>query len=166
MSDLPIISCKECKQDKAAYRRGTRYCRRCYLVRYGAGIVRTEKKTPRKRGINTEPAKYGETRKEVWQSRMQANIEFALQQKSLPCTDCGNSYHPVAMDFDHVRGIKLGEIAAMIRNVSFDKLKAEIDKCEIVCAVCHRIRSHLRKHADGKILPYSIYNSYSSIKKE
>lgn len=49
------------------------------------------------------------------------------------------------MDFDHCRGKKLSNINAMVRNgVSFDTLKKEIDKCDLVCANCHRNRTHSR----------------------
>ncbi len=48
------------------------------------------------------------------------------------------------MDFDHVRGEKkfnLGSVLAL--NVSAEILDEEIAKCDIVCANCHRIRTHL-----------------------
>jgi hypothetical protein len=44
------------------------------------------------------------------------------------------------MDFDHVRGEKLFGIAVNM-NISWERLEAEIAKCEIVCANCHRIRT-------------------------
>lgn len=48
------------------------------------------------------------------------------------------------MDFDHVRGEKAFSIA--VRYVhSLDKLFAEIEKCDIVCANCHRIRTQARR---------------------
>src|SRR5713226_1283656 len=34
--------------------------------------------------------------------------------KSLPCMDCHNNFPPVCMDFDHVRGEKVADIATMI----------------------------------------------------
>lgn len=55
------------------------------------------------------------------------------------CTDCGNSDKRV-LEFDHVRGIKIGHISHAIKNAwSLDKLKLEIEKCEIRCCNCHRI---------------------------
>ncbi len=46
------------------------------------------------------------------------------------------------MDFDHVRGRKLMNIGRAVGgNVSITKILAEIAKCEVVCAVCHRIRT-------------------------
>lgn len=58
------------------------------------------------------------------------------------CIDCGYDEHPAALDFDHVRGEK--EIL-----VSFCKSVAqadrEIEKCEVRCANCHRIKTWERK---------------------
>lgn len=64
--------------------------------------------------------------------------------KDVPCTDCGNRYPPCVMDFDHVRGVKEFSISARITNgCSKRKILLEIKKCEVVCANCHRIRTHI-----------------------
>ncbi len=63
--------------------------------------------------------------------------------KAGPCTDCGNSYPVVCMDFDHVRGEKLFNIG-QAQHAPVDRLEAELAKCELVCANCHRIRTQSR----------------------
>jgi hypothetical protein len=63
--------------------------------------------------------------------------------KDVPCLDCGNKFPPVAMDFDHVRGIKIKDISQMM-TCNPEKILAEIAKCEVVCACCHRIRTAAR----------------------
>ena len=40
-------------------------------------------------------------------------LEIVLAAKSAPCADCGRSFPPIAMDFDHVEGVKVGNISAM-----------------------------------------------------
>ena len=60
--------------------------------------------------------------------------------KSGPCKDCGRSLHHAAMDFDHIRGSKVIGVANMW-SWGRDKVLAEIEKCELVCANCHRIRT-------------------------
>lgn len=66
--------------------------------------------------------------------------------KARPCMDCGVEYPPYVMDFDHVRGKKLVNVSASRRNVlSAERVEAEIAKCDLVCANCHRIRTHERK---------------------
>lgn len=68
-------------------------------------------------------------------------------KESHACEDCGNFYPAYVMDFDHVRGQKSFSIGTAIGTgtLSKDALRAEIAKCEIVCANCHRERTHYRK---------------------
>jgi hypothetical protein len=62
------------------------------------------------------------------------------------CKDCGYNDHAVALQFDHLRD-KRANVSNMIRSdYSWDQIKKEIDKCEVVCANCHAIRTHLRKN--------------------
>ena len=72
------------------------------------------------------------------------NIEWlrALLSRSR-CSDCGESDF-VVLEFDHLRG-KNENIGRMARNgVRHARLRAEVDRCEIVCANCHRKRTRLR----------------------
>lgn len=65
--------------------------------------------------------------------------------KSVPCTDCGKKYPYYVMDFDHVRGKKVLEIPHMVaRQAPRERILKEIKKCDVVCANCHRIRTHAR----------------------
>lgn len=63
-----------------------------------------------------------------------------------PCADCGGHFPPFVLDFDHVRGVKsftVGNWIAGKVNASEAEVLAEITKCDLRCANCHRIR-----HAD------------------
>lgn len=65
-----------------------------------------------------------------------------------PCSDCGISYPYYVMDFDHVRGEKKGDLCGMARApFPLSTILAELDKCEVVCANCHRKRTHNRMMA-------------------
>lgn len=59
-----------------------------------------------------------------------------------PCTGCRES-DPIVLEFNHVDpAAKLGNIGQMIRDcVSKERLAAEIAKCEVLCANCHRTRT-------------------------
>lgn len=71
--------------------------------------------------------------------------ELIARCKDVPCSDCGVKYPDYVMQFDHVSGTKLFDIGrATAATKSLSKLKAEIDKCEVVCANCHAIRTHTR----------------------
>jgi DNA-binding CsgD family transcriptional regulator len=67
--------------------------------------------------------------------------------KNSSCIDCGNN-DPRVLEFDHVRGNKMGHVSHGIKNAwNLTKLQDEIDKCEIRCCNCHRIATiERRKH--------------------
>ena len=66
-------------------------------------------------------------------------------KEETPCADCGNTYPYYVMDFDHLDAdSKLHEVNYLSSTGRIGALKTEIVKCEIVCANCHRIRTHNR----------------------
>lgn len=60
-----------------------------------------------------------------------------------PCADCRQTFHPIAMDFDHVRGEKKFNLSGAGANLA--AVQEELEKCEVVCSNCHRVRSHNRQ---------------------
>ena len=57
------------------------------------------------------------------------------------CADCNES-DPHTLEFDHVRGVKSEHVSKLIQNATSEiRLKAEIAKCDVVCANCHRRRT-------------------------
>lgn len=74
--------------------------------------------------------------------------EFVRSQKLKPCLDCGGTFPPVAMDFDHIGDDKTADLCRMARDgYSVKRLAEEIAKCELVCANCHRVRTQDRHTA-------------------
>lgn len=71
--------------------------------------------------------------------------EVLNEAKAKPCMDCGVSYPPYVMDFDHVRGEKVRNVAKLSQFSSEVKLLEEIAKCDLVCSNCHRERTWQRK---------------------
>lgn len=67
-------------------------------------------------------------------------------KRGRPCVDCGGTFDPVAMDFDHLDGAsKSSGISQMVRGGwSMERVLTEIAKCELVCANCHRVRTRDR----------------------
>ena len=65
-------------------------------------------------------------------------------RKNVPCADCGGKYPYYVMDFHHRdRDSKLcnpGSLPA--RRWSLNRVKEEPDKCDVVCANCHRERTY------------------------
>ena len=61
------------------------------------------------------------------------------------CSVCGYNAHPAALDFNHARGEKLFNISQDTK-VAWTKMLAEIDKCDVLCANCHRIHTYENRH--------------------
>lgn len=58
------------------------------------------------------------------------------------CKDCGFNLHPRALEFDHISDNKKGNVSNLIRSdYSWQTILEEIQKCEVVCANCHAIRT-------------------------
>ena len=65
--------------------------------------------------------------------------------KAKPCADCGNTYLTCVMDFDHKPEFeKKYEMAKIAYSASKARITEEAAKCDVVCANCHRIRTHAR----------------------
>lgn len=77
------------------------------------------------------------------QRRKSEYITWLRTLKTGPCKDCGQCFPPVCMDFDHVMEDKKFVLSKGWR---FPKelVEAELKKCELVCANCHRIRTEKR----------------------
>ncbi len=72
-------------------------------------------------------------------------------KSSTPCLVCKVCFPPEAMDFDHVRGRKRKNVSSMVRyNWSRELIEAEIAKCDLVCANCHRTLTKERRIARNK----------------
>jgi hypothetical protein len=70
--------------------------------------------------------------------------DYVALLKAKPCSDCGGLFPSVCMDFDHVNGTKVMSVSMMVTR-SLEDLHAEINKCELVCANCHRLRTEKRR---------------------
>lgn len=59
------------------------------------------------------------------------------------------------MQFDHLRD-KKANVSNMIRSdYSWEAIKLEILKCEVVCANCHAVRTKTRKDGQDPYTPRS-----------
>ena len=91
----------------------------------------TEKNRERRRQLNAE------TRRRIYEW-------YNEYKATLRCERCGFS-HPAALDFHHrVPADKQFEIPRMVANgYSKEKILAEMAKCEVLCANCHRIHHNM-----------------------
>lgn len=81
--------------------------------------------------------------------RIRSRREYADAAKvAAGCMDCppGATWPAIALDFDHRPGLpKVGTVSALITKGSWDSFVAEIEKCDVVCANHHRIRTNERR---------------------
>lgn len=105
--------------------------------------------TARKRAPRRRSPREVEDRDRFFASRKQALEEIREHLYALrcrPCMDCGGSYPPCCMDFDHRPGEpKLGEISRVAAMGLWAPVLDELAKCDLVCANCHRIRTERRR---------------------
>jgi hypothetical protein len=93
-----------------------------------------------------EPSDELQRKRRYW--RQQARLQDSL--KRVPCADCGSIYPTVAMDFDHRdRRSKRYTVSRMIGRAGTAAILAEVAKCDIVCANCHRDRTYHRREASS-----------------
>ena len=150
-----LYKCATCKKDKIKiefYKRTDR--------KNGKGVqsscIECLKQYNKIRG-NTLARK--ESNKKFDIKRTKIFFDIIIKYKSVPCKDCNISYPPYMMDFDHINSSeKICNISQMRELYYSNKLIQEIEKCEVVCSNCHRIRTHKRT----KLLNCNyVYRDYS-----
>ena len=136
--------CGELKQDEDfAWRRKARgqrqtYCRQCQAA-YNHEHYLANKQ------LYVDRARARKQELRVQRTR------FLLEYfASHPCADCGE-VDPIVLEFDHLGG-KLFDIGTALPCQSWANILAEIEKCEVVCANCHRRRTKRRQGAMRVIL--------------
>lgn len=79
-----------------------------------------------------------------WQKERAREVKKKIDKiKSVPCMDCGKTYHPFVMDFDHTSDDKLFNVSRVYSH-SWSTIQREIEKCDVVCSNCHRLRTLAR----------------------
>lgn len=133
-----LLPCPKCMQSKAPSEFGRSrarstgrqlWCRACKAT-YDQDLYRHS--PARKRSIQANnKARAIENAKRVF-----------LYLLAHPCQDCGEK-DPVVLEFDHVSGEKSSAITDMVRGGAYRwcRIAAEIEKCVVRCANCHRRRT-------------------------
>jgi hypothetical protein len=86
----------------------------------------------------------------VQRNKERVALYIERYKRERACADCGyqGEPHPYVLDFDHGRtSIKKFTIGSWTHSVlSINAIQKEIEKCELVCANCHRIRTFASKN--------------------
>ena len=85
---------------------------------------------------------YRDTHREILQlsdkSRRRSRREWAIALLGGQCVQCGRDR---ALHFDHIDpSTKIGEISNLLRR-SEETLRNELEKCQLLCDRCHRIKT-------------------------
>lgn len=108
-----------------------------------ARLAKTEEQRARNREYQ---ARWRAANVEVQRERVKANNQrvktearaYIAEVKKAGCSRCPET-HPATLDFHHKTDDKKYGIAKMVsRATSLKTIKAEIEKCELLCANCHR----------------------------
>lgn len=72
-------------------------------------------------------------------SKLKIKIWFFKFKQTKQCMVCGEK-HPACLDFHHKEGEKKIECVSVLvaSGHSLKKIQAEIEKCDVLCANCHR----------------------------
>ena len=69
----------------------------------------------------------------------------SVLKEASPCHDCENKFPACCMDFDHrPQETKVACVGTLVLTRTLEEVEAEIAKCDLVCANCHRIRTQAR----------------------
>lgn len=84
-------------------------------------------------------------KKQVYEHNRALVNKVAEYKRNRPCADCSVSYPSYVMEFDHISEDKVDNVSSLASAGCAKKVWVEIKKCELVCANCHRERTHVRK---------------------
>lgn len=146
-----MTTCSICRNDKQEFgispstQRTTKICVECWDIHYAhlTKSVEYHKEKQRKEGRSTR-------KKQI--ARNREYIHSVL--KTVQCMDCGYS-NLIALEFDHRDpSQKYDAVTRMVNDgTTLDRIKQEIEKCDVVCANCHAIRTAHRSKSWRVMLP-------------
>ena len=91
-------------------------------------------------------------RKETVLRRWKQHVVNLEKLRRGKCVDCGLRVpfdRPYLFDFDHrERQAKVDAVSKMCRANTMQAIVEEMAKCDLVCALCHRIRTHEKRDFD------------------
>ena len=106
--------------------------------------------------VRSKTEEYRTSKKKQVAIRVEKNQKYVAEYLyKNPCVDCGEKRIQV-LDFDHKDDVtKVSDISKMIHAYSLTSIISEIEKCDVRCANCHRIRTHKQfgywKHVNAQI---------------
>ena len=101
-----------------------------------------------RRRMEEDPEGRRAAQRVVSQRRSMSNRRQIILAKDRPCVDCGIKYPSYVMDLHHRdTATKVKAVSQLVQRTS-NYVAAEIAKCDVLCANCHRVRHHAARHGD------------------
>jgi protein-arginine kinase activator protein McsA len=110
--------------------------------KYRSYCCRSCQKTVTMRSWRKNRARYTANSYAAMKRRRQEGMLFVYKYlQEHPCVDCGED-NPIVLEFDHVKGKKRKSVSLLVCDgLSIAGIVEEIEKCEVRCANCHRIKT-------------------------
>ena len=105
--------------------------------------------------------RYYQAHREIWNTparavatreRRNANKERIIAERGGICLDCGQAFpgRPEVFDLDHRDPFEKSTNVARLIGSRWETIAAEAEKCDLVCANCHRTRSRRQGRVNRK----------------
>lgn len=120
---------------------------RTYMSESEPGKATLRKRAETLRAVRGTDDPRAKNEKERVRRKVVRRSAILAAKKDVPCMDCGGRFPTCVMQFDHrdpsTKTKRFRSPGAMAARTSLEEFEAEIAKCDIVCANCHAIRTHL-----------------------
>lgn len=118
---------------------------KCDVVCANCHAVRSQRQASRRWSAGGPGvSRHIDRKREYWRAQAQALREL----RSVPCQDCHRRLSPYSMEFDHRHPTtKSQRVMAMVGRAGMQRILAEVAKCDVVCANCHRMRTYRRRES-------------------
>ena len=120
-------------------------CANCHAIRTYNWIKSEDVFSSRAKGTSRYLARKTAYREE--------QIKLLADLRRVPCLDCGGTFPFFIMQFDHRDpSEKRYMVSMMVGRTGTERILAEVAKCDIVCANCHRERTYQRRCAGRLVI--------------
>ncbi|HXG86253.1 MAG TPA: hypothetical protein VNI84_19695 [Pyrinomonadaceae bacterium] len=122
--DLPAFPARKISKDGRAS-----WCRACYKICWNKRYF--ENHAHYRKSHNA-------SRNKIREQNARKVFEYLERH---PCKNCGES-DPIVLEFDHrEKTDKIENISNLIAHACWRRIESEIEKCDVLCANCHRRKS-------------------------
>lgn len=120
-----------------------------YINKHGLKLIKKEKKEKRIPLSKQERKKQNVNNVVNWKRRTKIKL---LEYKGNKCVKCGYNKCLSALEFHH-QDPKQKDFSISSNSYSLNKMKIEVDKCDLLCSNCHR-EEHEKIRNNGSLVQW------------